>query len=265
MKKPRRPVAVGAREQELRPRRVRVLRPLGAERLDGQAERVDDRLVLVGVQRADGVDDRPAGLRPLGGRPQQLELQLGQRLRAPAEVGTAREHAEARARRVDERAVEAASSSSRTSAVTTRDVRRHLLGQVRGPARMHLDRGDLAGQQQRLPARRGTRIEDALAVGCEPTTSAASCEARLIGAHPGRVDPLDDVGARHVGRLADRLRCVHLERRRLVLRTASATSASSAPKSRVQTSAIQSGYDCLTGPSGSDATRPCGSPARAGA
>ena len=33
-------------------------------------------------------------------------------------------------------------------------------------------------------------------------------------------------------------------------------SASSRPKSRSHTSAIQSGYECLSGPSGSDATRP---------
>ena len=69
--------------------------------------RVDDRLVLVGVQRADRVDDRPARPHALGGRAQQRELELRQRLRAPAQVGPAGEHAEAGAGRVDERAVEA--------------------------------------------------------------------------------------------------------------------------------------------------------------
>ena len=72
-----------------------------------EAARLDDGLVLVGVDRADRVDDRPAGPDALGRGAQQRELQLGQRLRAPAQVGPAREHAEPRARRVDERAVEA--------------------------------------------------------------------------------------------------------------------------------------------------------------
>ena len=49
----------------------------------------------------------PPGPHALGRRAQQLELELGQRLRAPAQVGPRGEHAEPGARRVDERAVEA--------------------------------------------------------------------------------------------------------------------------------------------------------------
>ena len=86
---------------------MRELGPLLAERLRFEPEGVDDRFVLVCVERADGVEDRAARARALGGGAQQPELQLGQRLRAPAQVGPAVEHAEAGARRVDERAIEA--------------------------------------------------------------------------------------------------------------------------------------------------------------
>src|SRR5438046_697605 len=47
-----RPVAVGPREQELGPGRMRVLRPF-FDRVDLEAGRLDNRLVLVGVERAD--------------------------------------------------------------------------------------------------------------------------------------------------------------------------------------------------------------------
>jgi hypothetical protein len=58
---------VRRRQQELRTLRVRELRPLRAEVVGVEAGRVDDRLVLVGVERADGVDDRAAAARSLGG------------------------------------------------------------------------------------------------------------------------------------------------------------------------------------------------------
>ena len=52
-------------------------RPLLAERLGLQARGVDDGLVLLGVDRADGVEDGPAGSGSLRGRAKQLELQAG--------------------------------------------------------------------------------------------------------------------------------------------------------------------------------------------
>src|SRR2546421_10903389 len=54
-----RPVDMRQREQELRSARVGELGPLLAEGHDPEPARVDDRLVLLGVDRADGVDERP--------------------------------------------------------------------------------------------------------------------------------------------------------------------------------------------------------------
>src|SRR5207253_5218497 len=96
---------VGTGEQELRAGRMAELRPFVAQRENTQARGVDDRLVLARVERADGVDDRPARPDALRGGPEQAELELRQRAGAPAEIGAAREHAETRAGRVDERAV----------------------------------------------------------------------------------------------------------------------------------------------------------------
>ena len=87
---------------------------------NSQPGRVDDRLGLVRVDRADRVDDRAARPHALRGGAEELELQLGQRLGAPAEVGPGGEHAEPRARRVDERAVEPVSSAGSVASVGVR-------------------------------------------------------------------------------------------------------------------------------------------------
>ena len=106
---------------------MRVLRPLIGERQHLEPGGVDDRLVLVRVHGADGVDDRPAGLRPLGRGLEQLELELRQGPRPPAEVGPPREHAEPGARRVDERSVEAALVELAHIGGNDPDVRPHVL------------------------------------------------------------------------------------------------------------------------------------------
>src|SRR5205823_6528640 len=148
-------VPVGPREQELGPRRVLVLRPLAAERLDLEAGRIDDGLVLVRVEGAHGVDDRAAGLRPLRRRADQLQLQLGERLGAPAQIGSAGQHAEARARRVDERAVEALLGELAHVGVDDAHVRRHLLGKPSRAPGVDLDRCHVAAQEERLATGRG--------------------------------------------------------------------------------------------------------------
>src|ERR1039458_1830430 len=66
-----------------------------------------DRLVLVGIDRADGVDDRPAGLHPRRRGAQERELEFRERGRTPAQIGSLPEDAEAGAGRVDEGPVEA--------------------------------------------------------------------------------------------------------------------------------------------------------------
>src|SRR5262249_47302524 len=141
-----RAVDVREREQELRPRRMREGRPLVAEWHDGEAARVHDRLALVGVQRADGVEDRAAGANPLGGGAKQRELKVGQRGRAPAEIGALREDAETRAWRVDERPVEAAELLRQRGPVRLddRDVGathlREIVPQLARAGRVDLDR-----------------------------------------------------------------------------------------------------------------------------
>src|SRR5437764_6342015 len=81
----RRVVHVRQREQELRPPRMPELRPLVAERHGLQPGCVDDVLVLFGVDRAHGVEDRSARLDAVGGDAQELLLELRERARAPAQ------------------------------------------------------------------------------------------------------------------------------------------------------------------------------------
>ena len=168
MKKPLVPWTCGSVCRNSGRVRMAELRPL-LDRLDREPGGVDHRLGLVGVDRADGVDDRAAGPHALGGGAQQLELELGQRLRAPAQVGPRREHAEPRARRVDERAVEAGQLGRQRAPVGAGrpDVRRaepaHVLLELARARLVHLDRDHLAGEHRRLAARRGAEVEHALA------------------------------------------------------------------------------------------------------
>ena len=109
---------VRQRLQELGAARVPEPRPLVSERrIDFEAGCVDDLLRLVGVDRADRVDDRAARAHALRGGAEELELELGERLCAPAQVRSAVEDAEAGARSVDERAVEASELGRELAAV----------------------------------------------------------------------------------------------------------------------------------------------------
>ena len=86
---------VRSRQQEVRPLRMREPRPLFAERLWLEPRRLDHGLVLVGVERADGINDRPARSDALGRGAHQVELEFGQRLGAPAQVRPSGENPEA--------------------------------------------------------------------------------------------------------------------------------------------------------------------------
>ena len=175
--------------------------------------------VLVGVHRADRVDDRPARLHALRSRPQELELKLGQRARAPAEVGSPCEDAEPRARRIDERAVEPALVELAQVAGHDPHVRRAFRARASRP------RPGCSSTAVTSPcsiavlppgAAQASRIRSP---GCEPTTSASELRRAAHRPHPRRIDPLHHVGARDVGGLADGLGGTYLERRGLVLGT----------------------------------------------
>ena len=127
-----------------------------------------------------------------------------------------REDAEAGARRVDERAVEAVELRRERGSVRLddRDVapphRREVRAQLARAVRIDLDRRHVAAQRAGLAARRGAEVEDALAV------LRADAQRRELGAAALRpdppvgdrevVDPLDAVRARDVGRLRSRRR-----------------------------------------------------------
>src|SRR5215467_789097 len=149
-----RAMAVGTCQQELGSLRVSEGRPLVAERLRIEAARIDDRLVLVGVECADRVDDRPAFADALGCNPKEVALELREWPRAPAQVGAAREDAEARAGRVDEDSVEGAELGGKLERVRLHNghARRaeaaDVLLQLPRAARMDLDRDYLARENR---------------------------------------------------------------------------------------------------------------------
>ena len=227
MKNPDVPCRCGVVSRNSGPLRVRELRPLLAERLRLEPDGVDDRLVLVGVQRADRVDDRAARPRALGGGAQELELEL----RAAAARASAGRAGGARTPRPEHGASTSArskplSSSSRTSALTTRT--------FVAPSRRTFSSSSRARPGCSSTAVTSPRSIVALPPGAaqasrtrspsrEPTASAASCEPRLCGQmRPSRerleVDAIDAIGARDVGRLADRHGRADDELARLVLR-----------------------------------------------
>ena len=129
---------------------------------------VDDCLGLVPVDRADGVGDRAARAHPGCCGEQELELELGQRLGTPAQVGPRREHAEPRAGRVDESAVEPVQVVRQVASVGADDARARgtepaqVLRELAGPALVHLDRYHVARQHGRLATGCGTEVEHPL-------------------------------------------------------------------------------------------------------
>ena len=169
-------------------------------------ERVDDRLVLVGVQRADGVDDRAAcassarrpraaarAAAPAAACARQRRSGRRARRRAPS---TARRRARGRSR---------CSSSSRTSALTTctfAPASRSASARAR-PACISTAVTSPASSSVLPPgAAQASRMRS-------PSLRADDQGRELRGAahrpHPRRVDAIDDVGAGDVGRLTDRL------------------------------------------------------------
>jgi len=206
---------VRQREQELRPRRVTERRPLGAEILGLEAGRVHDGLALVRIQRADRVDDRAPRLHPLGRRAQQGELQVWERLRAPAEIRAPVEDAEAGAGRVHERTVETLKSVGQLERVRVHDTDvcstepLDVAGKLARASLVLLDGHDLALELRRLASGGGAEIE-------RPFTGAGTHgepgELRAAALRPdpplaqrALVDTLDAVSAGYVGRLARRI------------------------------------------------------------
>ena len=128
------------------------------------------RFVLVGVERADAVDDRAAGLT-------RARRRGAARAEAPAAAARASAGPDARAR--TPRPEHGASTSARSkpsssggravaSAWTTRDVRRaepaDVLLELTRARLVHLDGRHVAAQHRRLAAGRGAAVEDSLAV-----------------------------------------------------------------------------------------------------
>ena len=200
------------RQEKLRPLRVSELRPLLAERLRRQTRLIDDRLVLVGIDRADRVDDRSPRPDVIGRGAQQAALQLRKRLAPPTKIRPASEHAETRAGGVHEHAVVAAELGRQLERIRAddRDVGSAEPGGVRHqlprPARVLLDRSHVAGQLGRLAAGSRTEIENALAL---PRADDDAGELRSAALRPDPalgegllVDSIDPVGAGDVGRFA---------------------------------------------------------------
>ena len=137
-------------------------------RVDPEAGGVDDRLGLVGIDRADRVDDRAASADSLGGSAEQLELKLRKWLGPPAQVRAPIENAKPGARRIDERSVEAVQLERKRTPVGDDDMhvrRTQALGgflELSRAAFVDVDRRDVAVEHRRLAARRGADIEGPL-------------------------------------------------------------------------------------------------------
>ena len=210
MKNPAVPWTCGSVCRNSGRRRVPELRPLvGEARVDLEPRSVDDRLRLVCVDRADRVHDRASRSNALCRCLQQLELELGERLGAPAKVGATIEDAEPGARSVDERAVESRELGGKRAAVRDddTDVRRaeaaRRLVQLARAGFVDLDRRDVARQHRRLPSWRRAQVERALAVlrADDEPDQLGRCALRPDPAlgERGLVDPVDVPRAGNVG------------------------------------------------------------------
>ena len=219
---------------------------------------VDDGLRLVGVDRADGVDDRAA--RPHARRPRRAGARAGARAAAPrASAGRAarRAHrAPSRARRrARGRSRSAPAGASRPSAWTTRDVGRPEPPDVL----LELPRARLVRPRPRRPRRRASspcrpgaaQRSSTRSPARAPTASPASCEPALCGQmRPSASASSSTRSTRHAPGTSDRAR-PRSRRGRAARRSAaprsgpaSARARRPAPRSRHHVSATQSGYEC---------------------
>ena len=208
-KKPAVPCTCGSVCRNSGRRGVAELWPLFRERrIDLEPGGVDDRFGLVRVDRADGVDDRPAGTHALRSCSKELELQVGERFGSPAKIGPAVEDAEPRARRVDQRSVEPGQSRRKLPSVGDDDAdarcpeAAHRLLELARARLVDLDRDHLAGEHRRLAAGRGAEIERALPLA-RPDDEADELRRGALRPDPalgesGLVDSLDVPGARDV-------------------------------------------------------------------
>ena len=166
---------------------MRILRPLVAERHDLEAARLDDRLVLVGVHRADRVDDRPARLHALGRG--SAAARAGARAAARrASAGraagrgrrgrsTARRRARGRSRRA--RAAAVVPSASTTVTFVAPSVARFARSSL---ARFGSSSTAVTSPRSWLVLPPGAAQRSSTrSPSCEPTTRPASCEPRLCG------------------------------------------------------------------------------------
>ena len=241
------------RQQELRPARMAERRPLVAERQHLEPRGVDDRLVLVRVHRADRVDDRAAGPHALGRRAQQLELQL----RAAAAPATAGRAARASTPSPEQGASTSARSkpslggSSRASATTTRTSsrpsRRRFSLELARAALVQLDRDDLVAVRASRScrrARRSSRARVRLRADRERRELRRTAHAGTRAPPRRRARPPARRAARRGRRSAHRDSSPRKTRTTVSGGSFCArisASASSRPRSRSQTSAIQSG------------------------
>jgi hypothetical protein len=159
-------VDVRQRLQELGIARMPEPRPLASEGgVHLEARCLDHRLSLVGVDRAYRIDDRATGADALRSRTQERELQLGQGHGAPAEIGPAVEDAEARARGVDERAVEPSEVRRELTAVGDDDPDVSRADPLDGrreltrPPLIDLDRDDVSRKHGGLPTWSRAEVE----------------------------------------------------------------------------------------------------------
>ncbi len=210
MKNPAVPWTLRKRLQKLRPASMPELGPLvGEARIHLEPGGVDDCLRLVRVDRADRVHDRAPRSHALRRCLQQLELELGERLGAPAKVGATIEDAEPGTRSIDERAVESRQLGGKRAAVRDddTDVRRaeaaRRLVQLTRAGFVDLDRSDVARQHRRLPPWRRAQVERALAV-LRADDEPDQLRRRALRPDPafrerGLVDPVDVPRAGNVG------------------------------------------------------------------
>ncbi len=149
----------------------------------------------------------PARVR-CGGRAEELELKLGKRRRAPAQVGPRSQDAQARAWRVDQGPVEAAQIGWQLTAVGVDDAHVRcaeppdVLLELTCPGLVHLDGHDLAREHRCLPAGRGAEIEHSLSL---LRADAEPCQLRAPALRPDPalgerllVDAVDHVGVWNV-------------------------------------------------------------------
>ncbi len=180
------------------------------DRLEARGDRIEEALVLLGLDRAGRVDEHATGPHDLTGRREEARLDarhLGDTVRRqpPAQLGVAAQGAAAGAWRVEKHEVDRTGGERRRGGIGRCHDPRQQTRDETAPAEMPVERqqtraGPTGGHQRGLAARRCTEVDDRRGIGSGGQRDQGhELRARVLGIGATVGNPVDQTTDRALG------------------------------------------------------------------